>query len=177
MIISQGKRKSIDYTVLFGWFLIYSFIGWVYETMYCSFKAGHYVSRGFLFGPFIPIYGLCIVSAILLLSGKGLGKITLFISSACIATVFEYITSLWMEFVFGRRWWDYSHNPFNIEGRICLGSALAFGFSGLIIIKYLHPNIVRVLNEYLPSGMMKKTTIFVLLIFILDVFASFLRAG
>jgi uncharacterized membrane protein len=62
MIITQEKRKSINITTLAGWFLIYSFFGWIYETLYCSAKAGHFVSRGFLIGPFIPIYGICIVS-------------------------------------------------------------------------------------------------------------------
>lgn len=176
MVISQGKRKSVDLISLLGWFFLYSFIGWLYETLYCSFQVGHFVSRGFLLGPFIPIYGLSIVSGLILFSDKSIGKVKLFISCAFIASVFEYLTSLWMEFVFHKRWWDYSHQFLNFQGRVCLEAAVVFGLLGVLVVKYLHPNMVKIVNYYLPNGLFKKGTRFILLIFVVDVFASFLRA-
>jgi uncharacterized membrane protein len=176
MIITRGRKKSVDFTVLMSWFLIYSFLGWVYETMYCSLEAGHYVNRGFLFGPFIPIYGLCIVSAILLLSDRCLNKISLFIGSAFIASFFEYLTSLWMEVVFGRRWWDYSGKFLNINGRICLGAAVVFGIFGVVIIKYLHPNVEKLISNNLQDSILKKSTHAIFLLFVLDALLSFQKS-
>jgi uncharacterized membrane protein len=134
------------------------------------------VSRGFLYGPFIPIYGLCIVSAIYLIGDKFKNMITLFLACAFISSVFEYLTSLWMEYVFGRRWWDYSKRFMNINGRICLGAAIIFGVSGVIIIRYLHPNMERILSSNLESGTPKKATHIIFALFLLDVLLSFQKS-
>lgn len=176
MVITQIKRKSFNITMLAGWFLIYSFLGWVYETLYCSVKAGHFVSRGFLYGPFIPIYGICIVASVLLLSDRGFGNISLFFICSVIASALEYFTSIWMELIFGRRWWDYSNQPFNIHGRVCLGAAIVFGGFGVFIIKYFHPTMVRYMNDNYQSGIPKKTTHAIFLMFLLDVIVSFRRS-
>jgi uncharacterized membrane protein len=176
MILIQEKRRPFDFTMLVGWFLIYSFLGWIYETMYCSIKAGHFVSRGFLYGPMIPIYGICIVSAILLLAERGFSTISLFFLCAFIASAVEYLTSLWMEFVFGRRWWDYSNQLFNIDGRVCLGAAIVFGMSGAFILKFFHPNLVRYMDGNYQSGIPKKTTYVIFIMFLLDVIASFQKS-
>jgi uncharacterized membrane protein len=176
MIYIKGRSRSVDFTAIMTWFVIYSFIGWIYETMYCSLVVGHYVNRGFLYGPLIPIYGLCIVSAIILLYDKRINKIALFALCAFIASAFEYITSLWMEVVFNKRWWDYSNEMFNINGRVCLGAALVFGFFGVIILRYLHPALVRLMNYFVPVRITKKTIKIIMALFILDLLASFLSA-
>lgn len=173
MITTRVKAKVPDLMSLFNWFIIYSYIGWVYETIFCSFDLGRYVDRGFLYGPVCPIYGLCIIGAVKLFEGKFKKNITLFLSSALLATVMEYFTSLWMEFVFGRRWWNYSNRMFNINGRVCLGAAMMFGISGVLIIRYLHPMLVRYVNENYTIGMIKKVSIALLTIFILDILVTF----
>lgn len=174
MIATRIKTKVPDLVTLFNWFIIYSYIGWVYETIYCSIDLGRYVDRGFLYGPLCPIYGLCIVGAILLFDGRFKKNITLFLSCAILASAIEYFTSLWMELVFGRRWWNYSNRILNINGRVCLGAAMVFGISGVLIIRYLHPMLVRYMNENFNEGMIKKANRALLLIFILDILVTFL---
>lgn len=176
MIIIQEKKRSLDVTVLLGWFFIYSFLGWIYETMYCSIKAGHFVNRGFLFGPFIPIYGLSIVVGILLFAERNFNKPTLFLACAFTATALEYLTSLWMELVFGKRWWNYSDEILNINGRVCLGAAVVFGLMGVLIIKYIHPLLIRFINYYLPYGVRKMIVKVSVIVLSCDILMSFARS-
>lgn len=174
MIITQVKKKSLDLAVLLEWFFIYSFLGWIYETMYCSITAGHFVSRGFLYGPFIPIYGLTVVIGILLFSDRNLNVISLFLACALTATVLEYVTSVWMELIFGRRWWNYADKFLNINGRVCLEAAVFFGLMGVLIIKHIHPLLVKVLG-YIPYGFLKKALRFSLIVLSCDMVMSFAR--
>lgn len=168
MIISKVKLKTPDFITLFDWFIIYSYIGWVYETIYCSLDLGRYVDRGFLYGPICPIYGVCIVSAILLFTGRIKYRITLFLSCGILASIVEYGTSLCMEYVFGRKWWNYSNRMFNINGRVCLGAAVVFGLSGVIIVRYLHPLLVRYISENFNAGMIKRASRVLFIIFLFD---------
>lgn len=167
------NKKVPDILTLFEWFIIYSYLGWVYETIYCSFDLGRYVDRGFLNGPICPIYGVCIVPAILLFTGRFKKRVTLFVSCALLATAVEYVTSLWMEFVFGRRWWNYSNRMFNINGRVCLGAAVIFGLSGLLIIRYLHPWLTRYMNDNIQVGTVKKASRAIFVLFLFDILVTF----
>ena len=117
------------YGYLFVWFIIYSFFGWVYESLWASFNERQWVNRGFLSGPVIPIYGFGAVSFVLLLSDIN-NPAYIFILGMLIASILEYFTSWAMEKLFHARWWDYNHYPFNLNGRICLYGALLFGFCG-----------------------------------------------
>jgi uncharacterized membrane protein len=171
--MTTTKIKVPDLIILFDWFIIYSYIGWVYETIYCSFDLGRYVDRGFLYGPICPIYGVCIVPAILLFTDRFKYRFTLFLSCAFLASAVEYGTSLWMEHIFGRRWWNYSNRMLNINGRICLGAAMVFGLSGVIIIRYLHPKLVQYMNENFSVGTIKKASRALFVIFLFDVLVTF----
>lgn len=127
---------------LFLWFLLYSFIGWVYESILVSFSEHRPVNRGFLNGPICPIYGCGAVLAIVLLHDLT-NPVEIFLISAFGASVLEYITSWGMEKLFHARWWDYSHFRFNIQGRICLLGAIVFGFGGVAIIDVVQPQVER----------------------------------
>lgn len=175
MISIKVRSRSIELTDLMVWFIIYSFLGWIYETLYCSLVEGHYVNRGFLYGPFIPIYGSCIVFAILLLYDKRINKVLLFFICAFIASVFEYVTSWWMELLFNKRWWDYSEELLNINGRVCLGAAIVFGLFGVLILHHLHPLIEKLLN-LLPEKIVKMAVRVIMPLFVIDVAVSFLTA-
>lgn len=168
MIIAKEQQKALDLSTLFSWFIIYSYIGWIYETTYCSLNAGKFVNRGFLYGPICPIYGATILLMILLLTGRCKNIITLFLSCALIASVLEYVVSLGMENIFGRRWWDYSDKFLNINGRICLGAAVLFGVCGVIIVRFVHPAIIRYLDQNFTSTMMRKLNIIIFAIFLFD---------
>lgn len=176
MISIKVRSRNIGLTEVLTWFIIYSFLGWVYETIYCSLDQGHYVNRGFLFGPLIPIYGSCVVFTILLLYGKKINNMALFVLCALIASAFEYVTSWWMELLFHKRWWDYSNEVLNINGRVCLGAALVFGFFGVVIIKYFHPALEKFLHTYLPVKVSKCLLKVIIPLFIIDLMASFLTA-
>lgn len=127
---------------LFIWFILYSVIGWVYETAYCSIKGLKWDNRGILIGPYCPIYGVGAVLDILLCSKLG-SAATVFFACMIGSAVLEYTTSYILERMFHAVWWDYSRLPFNLNGRICLSCSLGFGFAGWIVLYGLHPYISR----------------------------------
>ena len=133
---------------LFVYFIFYSFLGWIWETVYCTVKDKAFQNRGFLFGPVCPIYGTCVSALQLLFSvtGKGPGLQLpiwqLFLVCAAASALFEYSTSWYLEKRFHARWWDYSDIPLNIKGRICLPVTLSFGAGGVVIARYILPAIL-----------------------------------
>ncbi len=166
------RLKALDLPMLFGWFIVYSYIGWVYETIYCSVNLGRYSDRGFMHGPILPIYGSCILFMILLFSERCKSIPSLFLSCAVFASALEYAVSFSMESVFDRRWWNYSSRMFNINGRVCLEAAIVFGISGVLVIRYLHPLLVRYVKENFQPGFVKKANRVLLAIFLIDFIAS-----
>ena len=109
---------------IFLWFLLYSCIGWIYETILCSVKERRFINRGFLNGPYCPIYGVGAVVNLLAL-GRFTNPAMLFFAGAIMDCTLEYITSWGMEKLFHARWWDYSKKFLNINGRVCLLGAVA----------------------------------------------------
>lgn len=132
----------------FIWFILYSFLGWIWETSYCTIRAGRWENRGFLFGPVVPIYGFGAVAASMVF-GEIASNLNLtdapwwqvFIISSLGSIVLEYLTSWALEKIFHARWWDYSDKPLNINGRVCLPYTLGFGLAGLIVVFLIYPNI------------------------------------
>ncbi len=127
---------------LFFFFIIYSVLGWLYETALCSLREKRFVNRGFLNGPYCPIYGAGSVMFLLLL-GREENPLLIFIFGAVIACALEYATSYVMERLFKARWWDYSDFKFNLNGRICLGAAAVFGAFATFLIKALHTMVIQ----------------------------------
>ena len=148
---------------LFLWFVIYSILGWVYEPILCSVKQKRFINRGFLNGPYCPIYGCGAVLDILLL-GKITNPVLLFLAAALLTGVLEYFTSLTMEKLFHARWWDYSDKKFNINGRVYLTGVIAFGIFSLVLILFLHP-AVSIHTAILPETL--RTTVAAILFSIL----------
>ena len=124
------------------WFMLYSTSGWVYETIFCSVTERRFINRGFLNGPYCPIYGCGALFDILLL-GKIQNPLLLFALGGIITCTLEYLTSLGMEKLFHARWWDYSERKFNIGGRVCLLGAVVFGAFSVLLIKFMHPAVIR----------------------------------
>lgn len=126
----------------------YSTIGWVYECIVESIRQKKIVNRGFLNGPYIPIYGFGALIDIIVL-GWCRDPVLLFLLSAFLCCTLEYITSVVMEKLFNARWWDYYDFKFNLNGRICLLGAFAFGTLSLLLVKFIHPffwNITGLIN-------------------------------
>jgi len=133
----------------FLWFFLYSFFGWVYETIYCSITQGKFVNRGFLNGPYCPIYG-CGALLVLFALGRFQNPAALFFLGMLLTCSLEYFTSWLMEKLFHARWWDYTDQPFNINGRVCLLGAVVFGLFSLCIVKWLHPFVCS-FTERIPQ--------------------------
>ena len=157
------------YVVLF---FIYSYAGWLMETVQISIRQKKFVNRGFLIGPYCPIYG-CGVLLITLLLQKYVGDIPLtFILSILICGTLEYMTSYVMEKIFKARWWDYSQRKFNINGRICLETLIPFGIAGTFILYVANPFIMKYINMIPELGLHIFTVVF-LLIYVTDMIVSF----
>lgn len=126
-------------------FFFYCFCGWVWESCYVSLCQRHWVNRGFLHGPLLPIYGsgaILILLATIPVAGD-LRLVWLFGMIA--ATVLEYVTGAAMERIFKVRYWDYSKQKFNLGGHICLTSSIAWGFFSILLVRFIHPPIARLL--------------------------------
>lgn len=130
----------------FIWFIFYSFLGWVYETVYCSIADRKLVNRGFLNGPYCPIYGFGAIINIIAL-GRLEDKLLIFICGVVLTGILEYVTSYGMEKLFHAKWWDYSTRKFNINGRICLLGMVVFGIMSVLVVAYLHPFVKRITEE------------------------------
>jgi len=172
MFIVKERQKTLDLSKVFFWFIIYSFIGWVYETAYCSITTQKLADRGILYGPICPIYGACIVLMIVVFENNK-KSISLFFQCAFIASVMEYVISCGMEKVLHRRWWNYSSMPFNINGRICIVASILFGISGVLFVRYIHPNLVQYINMNLSEKSMRKCNRIFLVLYIYDNFITF----
>ena len=153
-------------------FIIYAFIGWCLEVIYCYYRTGKIINRGFLIGPYCPIYGVGCVLIIILLKRYSSDVLALFIMSIVICSVLEYLTSYILEKLFKTRWWNYSNRKFNINGRICLETMIPFGVGGVIIMKVVNPFIVGLLNK-LNDNMLFILGIVILILFLVDNIISF----
>lgn len=132
---------NLNLEQLFLLFIIYSFIGWVGEVIYCSIPEKHFINRGFLHGPVCPIYGCGGLLVVFLLMPFKDTWVELFFAAMFVTTVLEYFTSWLMEVLFHNRWWDYSHYKLNINGRVCLLNSLIFGAMGTLALHFVHPPI------------------------------------
>lgn len=128
---------------IFYYFVIYSFLGWIFESTYVSIKNKKWINRGFLTGPFCPIYAAGALSVFYCLSQIKFNIFYIYFGGCAIATVLEYLIGYAMEKLFHAKWWDYSYKKYNINGRICLSSTIAWGFLSIAMMYMIQPNIER----------------------------------
>lgn len=157
--------------IFFILFVLYSIFGWICEEFATYDKEKGFINRGFLIGPYCPIYGFSALIMVLILN-RFTNPYVIFILSLIICTTVEYLASYFMELIFNARWWDYSNKRFNIDGRVCLKNAIYFGFMGLILIKFVNPFLETIILRFSPFAI---NIIFyvLLIIFILDNIFSF----
>ena len=149
----------------FLYFLIYSFLGWFWEVMLYIVRDHKLVNRGFLNGPYCPIYGCGAVLFVLLAENFCSNPIVLFLLGGLIACVLEYITSYVLEKLFHARWWDYSDYKFHINGRVSLIGYVFFGL-GASVVPLVHPHIAKFVSILPDRDALAITTA---VIFILDI--------
>ena len=148
-------------------FILYSFLGWCMEVILGLITNKKFVNRGFLIGPYCPIYGYGMLLIVFLLKNYTDIPLVLFILAMVICMVLEYLTSYFMELIFKARWWDYSNKKFNINGRVCLRNSLCFGLLAILLVYFINPFILDILNEINPI-VINILTFILLVIFILD---------
>lgn len=173
----NNKKLSRHYIYII-YFFIFAFLGWIMETFYCAYVMGYFSKRGFLYGPICPIYGYGALILIIILNKYRKNSIKLFFSSVAIFTFFEYIVSFGLDALFGLKWWDYSERFLNINGRISIFHAFAWGFIAILFINHLYPFIKKHVNLILakiPHKIQVTAISTVLVVFIADTVLSCIR--
>ncbi|MBR0350217.1 MAG: putative ABC transporter permease [Clostridia bacterium] len=132
---------------LLAFFIIYSFLGWILESIFRSFCEKRIVNTGFLIGPVCPIYGLGALIMLLTLGQLKGNYVLIFIISFLMLTLWEYVVGVFLEKVFKTKYWDYSDHKIQFQGRICLTNSIAWGFLGVGFINIIHPFLESVLNS------------------------------
>lgn len=157
----------------FVFFIIYSFLGWIYETCYCTIHEKTWENRGFLYGPCIPLYGVGATLAQIVFIDipcdalRNASYPMIFLICAAGSFVLEYSTSYVLEKRFHARWWDYSEFPLNIHGRVCLIFTMCFGFAGIIVTQIIVPPIIQAVL-LIPSVVVELLALLFMFLFGMD---------
>lgn len=159
----------LEYTIpiYFLLFIIYSVAGWLMEVTCKSIEAKKFINRGFLIGPYCPIYGWGAIIITILLKRYIDDGVVLFFMSIITCGILEYTTSYVMEKLFHARWWDYSRRKYNINGRVCLETLIPFGILGIIIMYVTNPFILKQLSK-IPEGSLNIIAIIIFILFTID---------
>ena len=158
--------------VLFLLFMLYSFFGWIIEMLVVAMEKGRFTPRGFLIGPYLPIFGVGAILITLLLSKYEKDIFVLFIVSSFLGATLEYIVSYIFEKIFKTRWWNYERDRFNLNGRVCLSTTIGFGILGVMVIVFFNPIFFSLINNINPI-FQNILSIILLIIFIADIIISF----
>lgn len=168
-----SKKQSI---VLY--FFIYAFVGWLLETLYSLLVLGHFTKRGFLFGPICPIYGFGAILMLLFISKYKKNSLKLFFASAILFSAFEYVVGFTLDAIFAAKWWDYTYDFFNLNGRISIFYTIVWGFIGLLFINHIHPFFSKKIEKSLtaiPTYILKVLIYLMPIILIVDTIFSSLK--
>ena len=147
----MSKQSLIEWVFIF---CTYSVIGYIWETIYCSIRERKLVNRGFMKGPFLPIYGFGVCAMLVAAAPFSDHVLPACFSGMVCATVLEYITGDLMEHLFKVRYWDYSKEKFNLKGYICLGASLGWFAATFVVNEILHPPLKKIMAGILPSNML-----------------------
>lgn len=134
-------------------FFLFSCLGWVMEVTLKYIQFHRFINRGFLIGPYCPIYGWGVVTVTLVVGGLAVRRGTLgetFLVGMALCGALEYFTSWYMEKRFHARWWDYSQKPMNLYGRIWIGNLLLFGVACVVIVHVIDPVLFRWMESWDP---------------------------
>lgn len=158
-------------------FFVYCFFGWIFESTYVSVKKHKFVNRGFMRGPFLPLYGSGAILILFVTIPVKDNYVLMYLLGAVAATILEYATGVAMEKIFKVRYWDYSHNKFNFRGHICLSSSVAWGFLGIFLVKVVHKPIERLIIKISANRYLEEALVFIIIIyFVADMTVAFKEA-
>ncbi len=145
---SKIHVAGYDLYHLVACFFLFSIIGWVVESIYISLCNRKLTNRGFMTGPFCPIYGFGATVGYIILHPFAQNLVVLYIAGAILATAFEFLVAKLMMKLFGEVWWDYNDKFCNYKGVICLESTLAWGLYAVIIITFLFEKVIGFVDRY-----------------------------
>ena len=131
-------------------FFIYAFLGYVSEVIFCSVPQRRFVNRGFLYGPWLPIYGFGAMIVLIILHPFASYPVLVFIMGFLFTSCLEYFTSWLLEKLFSVKLWDYSKHKVNINGRVCLRNSLLFGIMSLAVEYLVQPWVARIVGSISP---------------------------
>lgn len=143
-------------------FFIYGFLGWLWEVVYVSVRQKRWTNRGFLFGPFLPIYGFGAIFILIFTLGVRNNIIYIYLLGSVGSTILELLAGIIMEILFKIRYWDYSYRKFHYKGYICLHSSIGWGFFSIFLVKILSVPVENLIFS-LPKNSIK-TIIFILVV-------------
>lgn len=149
VIEKEKKLSSFNYILLL--FFIYAFIGWILETCYAMYNFGYFVKRGFLYGPLCPIYGYGAVILIAFMGKYKDNSFKLFIYSMVVFSVFEYVAGYALDALFSAKWWDYTNDFFNLNGRISIFYSFVWGIFAILFVNHIHPFIKKYIDKILNN--------------------------
>ena len=152
-------------------FFFYCFCGWVWESCYVSAKQRRWVNRGFLHGPLLPIYGSGAIIILFVTLPVADNFWLVYLLGTLAATALEYVVGAVMEQLFKVRYWDYSKQPCNLHGYICLSSSIAWGFFSDLLVYWIHPPVDRLLHR-LPALLVNPLAAVIAAAFIVDTVKS-----
>lgn len=168
--MKKNRKLSIDQ--IFWYFLIFSVLGLVIETLYCYFTMGIWESRkGFIWGPFCPVYGVGATILMMVLSQVKGGNIKIFLYGGLLGDIAEYLMSYVLEAFYGIRFWEYSYTSFNLNGRICVIYTVFWGILSLILMKIVKPWIDAQISK-IPQKINTVLVISISCFLIIDFFAT-----
>ena len=162
---------NFDLFEILTYFIIYSVMGWIMESTVRSVCERKLINTGFLKGPCCPIYGIGAIIMFLFLGNFEDKPILLFFLAILVLTFWEYIVGVLLETIFHTKYWDYSEQKFNFQGRICLTNSLCWGLLGVGFIKFLHPFVINMLS-YVDKNLLIYIITILSIVFLVDVIVS-----
>ena len=157
------KKKEFDFHKIIWYMILFSILGLLIETIYGYVSTGILESRkGLILGPFCPIYGIGAAFFIVTLSDYKASKVKLFIMGAIVGTIFEYICSYILQVIYGSMFWDYSYTTYQINGRVSLTYTVFWGILAVLLVKYLKPQMDKIINKIPSKFWDKAITIFLI---------------
>lgn len=155
MIFGEGLMYWIAF------FIIYSFLGWIVEVLHAYWERREWVNRGFIKGPFCPIYGVGALMLLMVLTPVEGNWLLLFILAVALITLLEFVTGLLLETLFGAKWWDYQDEKYHVKGYVCPKYSLLFGGMALLTLKGIHP-LIEAGVETIPSRVLQALALILL---------------
>lgn len=171
-LYETGRNSSEDFiSLLIFYFFVGSVCGFLWEVLLFLVKEGHFRNRGFFYGPWLPVYGTGTVFIYLLLSKLKKQPVKAFVYSVLIGTSLELIIGWGLDYFWGLRYWDYSDSPLNLQGYICLASALGIGIAGVLWICLLS-TLLEKFWFHIPGKIRNAVNVILILLFVMDFAAA-----